>query len=104
MRRPSTSQRLARLLPPLGALLLVAYFGFHATYGDRGFLAHEAMRAKTAEREAVLAGLKAEQEALARRVDLIGGAGIDADLLEEEVRRALGWSRPDEIIVLQPGR
>lgn len=100
----SKSRWLNRLLPPLLAVLFVLYFGFHATYGDRGLLAHQTLVEKTAAREAALERLQQRQAVIERRVELIRGPVIDADILEEQARRVLGWSRPGEIVVIQRER
>lgn len=81
-------------------LLFAGWFGFHAAFGERGLLALERLKAETTEREQVLRTVEAERHALSRRVGLLQGPAVDADLLEEETRRVLGWSRPGDVIVI----
>lgn len=46
--------------------------------------------------------LKRDREALERRVLLMRPERADPDLLEEEARKTLNYSKPNEIIVLTP--
>lgn len=94
------SSRISKSLPLVLGALCVGYFGFHATWGDRGLLATRDLQDRTVERQLRLAALEADRVALQRRVGLLSGPAIDADILDEQVRRSLGWSRPDEIVIL----
>ncbi len=94
------STRISRWLPLVLGALCVGYFGFHATWGDRGLLATRDLQDRTEERLLHLAELAADRVALQRRVGLLSGPSIDADILDEQVRKTLGWSRPDEIVIL----
>ena len=93
--------RITRNLPLLLGALCVGYFGFHATWGDRGLLATESLEARTAMRATHLAELAQEQAILQRRVLLMSGPAVDADILDEQVRRVLGWTLPDDIVILE---
>lgn len=91
---------LPKLLPVVMAAALVAYFGFHAAYGERGLVSWRGLEADAAERQTRLAELEARRKVIERRVALISGPDIDGDILEEEVRAMFGWTRPDEIVIL----
>lgn len=93
--------RITGNLPLLLGALCVGYFGFHATWGDRGLLATESLVARTAERAAHLEALQQEQDVLQRRVRLLSGPAVDADLLDEQVRSVLGWTLPEDIVILK---
>ncbi|MDF1733455.1 MAG: septum formation initiator family protein [Minwuia sp.] len=93
--------RITRNLPLLLGALCVGYFGFHATWGDRGLLATESLQARTVERTAHLAMLEQQQAVLQRRVRLMSGPAVDADILDEQVRRVLGWTLPEDIVILE---
>lgn len=88
------------LLPPIIGLALVAYFGFHAAYGERGLVSLRELQRETAAKSGELDALQDTEARLRRRVELISGPEIDGDILEEEARRTLGWSRPDEVVIL----
>lgn len=94
------SSGLPKLLPILVGAALVAYFGFHAAYGERGLVSWRALEAEAAERQARLEALEARRQVVERRVALVSGPEIDGDILEEEVRAMFGWTRPDEIVIL----
>ena len=91
---------ISRNLPLLLGALCVGYFSFHATWGDRGLLATESLQARTVARTAHLAMLEEERVAVQRRVDLMSGPAVDADILDEQVRRVLGWSLPEDIVIM----
>lgn len=63
-------------------------------------LATRDLQDRTAQRQLRLVVLEVERVALQRRVGLLSGPAIDADILDEQVRKTLGWSRPDEIVIL----
>lgn len=91
-----------RAIPVLAGLALVAYFGFHAAYGDRGLLSFEELERTIRQRVETLRLLEKDQVVLERRVKLVSGPEIDGDLLEEEVRFLLGWTMRDEVVILAP--
>ncbi|PJK31426.1 FtsB family cell division protein [Minwuia thermotolerans] len=97
------SRHLLKFAPPLIGAALVFYFGFHAAYGERGLVALRKLEAEAGHQQERLEDLQARQERLRRRVELIRGPEIDGDILEEQARRILGWSRPDEVVILHPG-
>ena len=49
-----------------------------------------------------VAALEAERDALADRVARLTGPVIDPELLDEQLRRALGVGRADEVLLLPP--
>lgn len=51
-----------------------------------------------------LAKLQTERKALSHRDELLRPTAIDPDLLDEEARKSLNYSKPNEIIVLTPNR
>ncbi len=84
--------------PAIG-LLAIIYFAYHAVHGDRGFLAWRHLEAKVAAREAVLAEIRGERQALEARVDRLRPESLDPDLLDETVRRVLGYGHPDDLVI-----
>ena len=98
------NRRILRTLPAIAGLALVGYFGFHAAYGDRGLLSFRSIEQDIAEKSVQLASLRDRQQTIERRVALVSGPEVDGDLLEEEVRGLLGWTAPDEVVILAPAR
>ncbi len=81
-------------------ILLIAYFGLFALEGDRGYASLQITQRHVAEAEAKLAVVKAEREAIERKVMSLRPTSIDGDLLDEQARESLGFVRPGEIIIL----
>lgn len=82
----------------LGALIF-AYFMFHAVQGDRGFLAWIQVRQRIAEAEAQHAATSADRATWENRIALMRSSHLDADMLDERVRRVTGLGRPDELVI-----
>jgi len=87
------------LLGPMGACLLIAYFGFHTVQGDRGILAwHKLIDAK----EQALIKREKLQEHLATlelRVKLLRPTSLSLDMLGEQSRSVLFYGRKDEVVL-----
>ena len=83
-------------------LFIVFYFLYTAIRGERGFLELNRLKAEAANAEETLARVKEEKESLEHKIQLMRGENADADLLEEEARRLLNFSKPNEVIILTP--
>ncbi len=95
MRRPGSGNRLKPLLA-LGALLLLAGL---AVAGPTGLLAWSENAAALEVREAEIARLTAQRDALRNRVMLLDPEAADPDLASELVREQLGVMREDEVVI-----
>jgi cell division protein FtsB len=82
-------------VPPLLFLLLVAYFLWNATQGDRG------LRAYT-QREADLRAAQTDLAGWERRVGALRTSRLDPDALDERARAMLNLSDPADIVVPYP--
>ena len=93
--------RIKPILLLTALLACVAYFSYHGLYGKRGFFTHEELRhqhaALTEEREQ----LRAQRLRLEKRVHALSSESLDADLLDEQVRRSFHYADSDEIIVFE---
>lgn len=90
------------LLPGLlyaSAGLVAGYFVWHGVNGQRGLKASAEYEQRIAELGAELAGLKAERAQWERRIALIRGDEVDADLLDEEARITLGRVHRNEVVI-----
>lgn len=83
-------------------VFFVFYVGFQAINGDQGGYALWVESHRRSLLEAELARVKSEREALAHRVDLLRDGSLDPDLLDEQSRRFLGVTGPDEIVLYTP--
>ena len=91
--------------PALATVLLaciVGYFVYHTVEGERGWVAEMHMQNEVDTANATLARLQKERQALEHRVHLMRPESLDPDLLEEESRKTLNYSKPGEIVVLSP--
>jgi cell division protein FtsB len=84
----------------LACLTLLGFFGWHAFYGSRGFAYKEQLTAKAEKLQVELDQLVSERRRIDSRVQLIRPESIDPDLLDELARRALNFSKPGEIILI----
>ena len=92
---PSQRSMFRTLLFALGFV----YLGFHAMHGERGIYAlfREVRMQESLTQE--LAQVKADRQRLELRVSHLRDDSLDLDLLDEQTRRMLGGTAPDEMIV-----
>lgn len=78
------------------------YFVWHAVNGERGLKTKDEYQLKIAELQTQLQNLQQDRARWRRRIDLINGAIIDKDLLDEETRTLLGRVEKNDLIVFLP--
>lgn len=83
-------------------LLLMAYFLYHTMYGTKGYLTEKHMEAEVAKAQENLDAVKEDRAKLEKRVQGLKPESIDPDLLEEQARKQLGFTKPDEKVILTP--
>lgn len=93
-----------RLIVPALAVVFLSYFGFHAYHGTYGIYSNYRYKEQAAQLQAQLDILRAERMALEQRVQLVHDGSLQKDMLDEQARRALSVSRPDEVTIMRPGR
>ena len=98
MRHKRTGQMIASVI---GACI-VGYFLYHTVEGEHGLVAEMHLQNEVNAAQANLAKLRQEHEALDHRVRLMRPESLDPDLLDEQARKTLDYSKPNEIIVLTP--
>jgi cell division protein FtsB len=96
--------RARKITPPVLAACVVAYFGYHALHGERGFLAWRELKQDLAQARGLEARLGEDRARLERRVGLLRPDNLDPDLLEERANVLLGYGRADDLVILLPGR
>jgi cell division protein FtsB len=88
-----------------GLLVLCAYFAYHALSGDRGLWALIKLKKENQEAHTELETIQAERQGLERRVEHMRPESLDLDLADEQARKALGYTKPDEeIYYLKDGK
>lgn len=85
---------------PAITLAVVSYFGFHAYHGEYGIYSKYQTEARIVEAKARLETTTADRKELERRVQLLHDGTIEKDMLDEYARRALGYSRADEVTIM----
>ena len=75
------------------------YFGYSGIFGNRGLIAWSQTRTELAAAKGDLSDIRGRREALERRISLLDGRAIDADLLEEVARGVLLETRPGEVAI-----
>lgn len=90
-----------RFARPIALVCVLFYLGFHTFHGERGLYAlfREQQELQTLKEE--LTKTKAKREHLEARVTRLRDGSIDLDLLDEQMRRMLGVSRPGEVMLIQ---
>lgn len=99
--------RLLRRLLLSFALYLVAastagYFVWHGVHGQRGLRTGEEYEQKLTRLRFERDLLRLERGQWERRLALVKGENVDADILDEEVRRKLGRVHRNEVVILLP--
>jgi cell division protein FtsB len=94
------------LAVPLGlyglAGLVAVYFVWHGVNGQRGLRAGEEYEQRLAQLRLERDLLRLERAQWERRIALIRGEAVDADLLEDQARALLGRVRADDVVILTP--
>jgi len=93
-------RRVRRMAGPTLGCLLAAYFVYHSIQGDHGALAWRQLDLLITEAEGSLASLEDQRGALERRVRMLRPDSLDPDMVEEQGRRMLNFSHPDDVILI----
>lgn len=90
-----------RFMRPIALVCVMFYIGFHTFHGERGLYAlfREQQELHTLKKE--LAETKGKREHLEARVTRLRDGSIDLDLLDEQMRRMLGVSKPGEVMLIR---
>ena len=87
---------------PAVAVLVIGNFAGYAIAGPNGLLALGDYRHQLAVKQAALARLEARRDTLAHKVALLDTRHVDPDMADELIRRDMGLTRPDEVIIQTP--
>jgi cell division protein FtsB len=92
----------AKLRSSLPSLILAAlcfYFAFYLIFGGRGLVALGRLEDTSAQRKTEYAELKDRRGRIEANVHLMRPNSLDPDMADEQVRRGLGYTKPDEIVI-----
>jgi cell division protein FtsB len=84
---------------PAVALMIIGFFGGYALIGPNGVIAWGDYRHALQQKQAELSKLEAEKRVIENRVALLDPKKANPDLADELIRKRLGYSHPDEIII-----
>lgn len=93
-------RRARTMVGPMLGCLLAAYFVYHSIQGDHGALAWRQLDVLISEAEGSLATLEGKREGLERRVRMLRPDSLDPDMVEEQGRRLLNFSHPDDVVLI----
>ena len=99
--RQHKQRNTGRLIVPAVSAVFLAYFGFHAYHGEYGIYSKYRYEGEAVELQARLDSIKAERLEMERRVQLLHDGTLEKDMLDEQARRALNLSQPDEIVIMR---
>ena len=99
--RQHKQRNTGRLIVPAVSALFLAYFGFHAYHGEFGIYSKYLYEAQAVVLQARLDAVKAQRVGMERRVQLLQDGTLEKDMLDEQARRALNLSKPDEIVIMR---
>ncbi|NNM77940.1 septum formation initiator family protein [Sphingomonas sp. ID1715] len=88
---------------PAIALMIIGFFGGYALVGPNGVLAWGDYRQELVRKQVELARLEAQKRVVQNRVALLDPRRANPDLADELIRKRLGYSHPDEIIIPMDG-
>jgi len=99
--RQHKQRNTGRLIVPAVSAVFLSYFGFHAYHGEFGILSKYRYESEAVELQARLDTIQAQRMEIERRVQLLHDGTLEKDMLDEQARRALNLSQPDEIVIMR---
>ncbi len=94
-------RKTGRLIVPAMTALVLSYFGYHVYHGEFGIDSKDRLRERAAVLQTELETLRAERLALESRVSMMHDGTMDRDMLDEQARRSLNVSAPDELTIMR---
>lgn len=98
--RQHKNRNTGRLILPIACAAFVAFFGYHSYNGEYGINSKYELEARRVELAARLEQLRDERLHIERRAHLLRDGSLEKDMLDEQARRALNMSKPDEVTIL----
>lgn len=102
-KRRSIWQLVKAAAGPALALAIIGFFGGYALVGPNGVLVWGDYRRELDAKRVELAKLDAQKRVIENRVALLDPRKANPDLADELIRKRLGYSHPDEIIIPMDG-
>jgi cell division protein FtsB len=99
--RQHRNRKTGALIVPAITAVFLTYFGYHAYHGEFGIESRHHLEARAAKLQAELDTVREERTHLEHRIKLLQDGTIEKDMLDEQARKALGFSHPDEVTILR---
>jgi cell division protein FtsB len=99
--RQHKQRNTGRLIVPALSVVFLSYFGFHAFNGEYGVYSKYQLEERMEGMRALLEQTRARRGELEQRVQLMHDGTLEKDMLDEQARRALNLSAPDEITIMR---
>lgn len=98
-----STERLKHILVFSLCAVVAGYFLVHSLVGDKGFVVMTQLEYQLAAQRAALESVQKERVTLENRARLLKSESLDLDLLDERSRAVLGYTKPNEyVIILDP--
>lgn len=95
-------QRLSqKAIAPFLTFAVIGYFIYHSIQGDRGILAWVQLQNRLLQAQNELSQVIKVRQNLEERVRSLRPESINRDLLDQQVRLQLGYTHPDEVVILR---
>ena len=99
--RQHKQRNTGRFIVPALSVVFLSYFGFHAFNGEYGVYSKYQLEERMEGMRALLEQTRARRGELEQRVQLMHDGTLEKDMLDEQARRALNLSAPDEITIMR---
>lgn len=80
-------------------VILIIYFMFYFLFGRYGFIEHSKIQREITVQSQELEQIETENGKLSNNINSLKSHSLDKDLLDEQVRRNLGYVDKDEIVI-----
>jgi cell division protein FtsB len=90
-----------KALAPFLTFAVIGYFIYHSIQGDRGILAWVQLQNRLLQAQSDLNHIIKVRQDLEERVRSLRPESINRDLLDQQVRLQLGYTHPDEVVILR---
>ncbi len=92
-----------KAIAPFLTFAVVGYFIYHSTQGERGILAWIHLQDRLHQAQQQLDQTVNYRKILEEKVKGLRPESLNRDLLDQQVRLLLGYTHPDEIVILKLG-
>lgn len=96
----NTVQALRKNLPIIAGLCLCLYFSYHTVSGKRSYSHLTTLKETHAQKIVALEHLTSKKASLETKVQMMRPDSLSVDLVEEQARNILGYTKGNELIIV----